>query len=245
MGRGSALSKISRLDQLIGKLKSGDVYTAANLASNLSVSQRTLMRDLATLKEQGYPIEAEKGRGGGIRLYPRWGIGRLALNYREVLDLLLAVSVIEKLNSPLFLNNLASVKNKLFASFPDAQRPQVQQLRQRLLIGDTASAHVMTNYEEIPPSAHTDVVAKGFFELRMITIEYQRADGEASTRTIEPHYMFLNWPIWYIIGWDLAKAVPRTFRLDRIATAVIADARFQLRPLSHFPDELENFSVKL
>jgi predicted DNA-binding transcriptional regulator YafY len=127
VGRGSTSGKMARLDQLLGRLKSGDACTAALLAKELGISTRTLMRDLDDLKEQGYPIETDQGRGGGVRLHPRWGIGRLALNYREVIDLLLALSVLEKMRSPLLLENLSSIRNKLFASFPDAQRPNIAQ----------------------------------------------------------------------------------------------------------------------
>lgn len=106
MAKGSAASKLERLDQLLGCLRKGEATTAQTLASELGVSLRTLMRDLETLKAKGYPIEADKGRGGGVRLHHRWGIGRLSLNYREVIDLLLMFAVIEKLNSPLLLGNL-------------------------------------------------------------------------------------------------------------------------------------------
>ncbi|MFT6904131.1 MAG: putative DNA-binding transcriptional regulator YafY [Oleiphilaceae bacterium] len=57
-------------------------------------------RNLDALKGQGYPIETDQGRGGGARLYARWGIGRLALNYQKVIDLLLALSVLEKCSHP-------------------------------------------------------------------------------------------------------------------------------------------------
>lgn len=146
MGRGSSDDKLDRLDQLIGKLKAGEAHTASSLAEELGVSLRTMMRDIKTLRDKGYPIDAEKGRGGGVRLYSKWGIGRLTMNYREVIDLLLALSVLEKLNSQLFLNNLESIKNKLHASFPDPQRPKIRKIRSRILIGELAPATVMHNY---------------------------------------------------------------------------------------------------
>ena len=62
MGRGSAIEKLERLDQLIGKLKAGESYTASTLAEEFGVSLRTMMRDLKTLRDKGYPIDADKGQ---------------------------------------------------------------------------------------------------------------------------------------------------------------------------------------
>jgi predicted DNA-binding transcriptional regulator YafY len=245
MGRGSTSGKMVRLDQLLGRLKSGDPFTATILAQELDISLRTLMRDLQSLKEQGYPIETEKGRGGGVRLYPRWGIGRLALNYREVIDLLLALSVLENMDSPLLLGNLSSVRNKLFASFPDAMRPTIRQLRERILVGEQASAQVLDGYQNEFQRESSSVILQSFFETKQIEIEYQRADRVISTRSIEIHYLFLNWPVWYLISWDHFRDAPRTFRIDRVQKATIHHENFKLRALTSFSDELSQFSKPL
>lgn len=245
MGRGSTANKLSRLDDILGKLKTGDVYTAASLANELNVSVRTLMRDIETLRDKGYPIETEKGRGGGLRLYPRWGVGRLAMNYREVIDLLLALSILEKMDSPLFLSNLNSVRNKLFASFPDAQRPQIQRIRERILVGNQASGGVLNNYENTILGETTSLILQGFFELRSLNITYKKADGEITSRDIDVHYLFLNWPVWYLITWDHLRYSTRTFRIDRVMNAKASDAGFSLKPLTEFSDELVQFSTPL
>lgn len=244
MGRGSS-SKMTRLNQLLGRLKSGDPMTAALLAEEFGVSARTLMRDLDALKDQGYPIETDQGRGGGVRLYARWGIGRLALNYQEVIDLLLALSVLEKMQSPLMLGNLKSVRNKLFASFPDAKRPSIRELRERILVGELASDSVQSNYQNHIKKEHTQILLEAFFDKRALEITYQRADGEQSNRNIEIHYLFLNWPVWYLIAWDYLREAPRTFRLDRISETNMRGERFCLKPLSEFSSELVQFSKPL
>lgn len=245
MGRGSVAVKINRLDQLLGRLKSGDSFTAKQLAAQFNVSQRTLMRDLQTLKEQGYPIESEPGRGGGIRLYARWGIGRLALNYREVIDLLLALAILERLDSPLFLTHLTSIKNKLFASFPDAQRPYIQQLRQRIMVGATASPQVLENYQNIAQGEVSDIVMQAFVEHRCLAISYQREDGELSLRTVEVHHLFLNWPVWYLFCWDHMRQANRTFRIDRVHQAQIQEQHFSVKPFATFDAELQRITSTL
>jgi len=61
-------SRVIRLDALKALLADSDATTAGDLASELGVSVRTVQRDLASLRELGMPIEADRGRGGGIRL---------------------------------------------------------------------------------------------------------------------------------------------------------------------------------
>jgi predicted DNA-binding transcriptional regulator YafY len=204
-----------------------------------------MMRDLKTLRDKGYPIDADKGRGGGVRLYSRWGVGRLTMNYREVIDLLLALNVLEKLNSQLFLNNLDSVKNKLYASFPDSQRPNIRKIRNRILIGELAPEAVTQNYTATINSQQNDVILESFFDQKCIKICYQQKDGTITERLIEIHYMYLNWPIWYLICFDHLRKEPRTFRIDRIQIANITKEIFQSRIISFFSPELENFSSRL
>ncbi|NQZ90122.1 MAG: WYL domain-containing protein [Colwellia sp.] len=245
MGRGSTIDKLERLDQLIGKLKTGEAYTASTLAEELCVSLRTMMRDLKTLRDKGYPIDADKGRGGGVRLYPRWGVGRLTMNYREVIDLLLALSVLEKLNSQLFLNNLESIKNKLYASFPDTQRPKIRKIRNRILIGELAPTTVTENYSSTVNNQQNDCILESFFDQKCLDICYKQKDGTITKRLIEIHYLYLNWPIWYLICFDHLRNEPRTFRIDRIQVADITGDKFQSRTISFFSPELEKFSSRL
>jgi len=245
MGRGSSIEKLDRLDQLIGKLKAGEIYTASTLAEELGVSLRTMMRDIKTLRDKGYPIDADKGRGGGVRLYPRWGVGRLTMNYREVIDLLLALSVLEKLNSQLFLNNLESVKNKLYASFPDTQRPKIRKIRNRILIGELAPTTVTENYSMTVNNQQNDIILESFFEQKCLDICYKQKDGTVTKRLIEIHFLYLNWPIWYLICFDHLRKEPRTFRIDRIQVANITEEKFQNRIINYFSPELEKFSSRL
>ena len=61
-------------------------------------------------------IDADRGRGGGVRLDRNWGVGRINLAYSEAVDLLISLAVAEQMNSPMFLANLDSVRRQLVAS---------------------------------------------------------------------------------------------------------------------------------
>ena len=235
---------MDRLDELTGLLRSGDHHVANDLAEQLGVSKRTLMRDLEILKDRGFPIETEQGRGGGLRLHRHWGIGKLHLSYKEVIDLLLSLAVMEKLGSPIFLGNLKAIRNKLALSFPQEQRSKVETIRKRLLIGDLASAQVMESYPNpVIPAANT--IYESFFEMKMLEIVYSDASGRRTRRTVEPQYLMLNWPVWYLLAWDHLRVDVRCFRMDRIAAAKVTEAPFRLKRVESFIEGIEELGSTL
>ena len=71
-----------------------------------------------------------------------------------------------------------------------------------------------------------------------MAIRYQREDGETSERDIEPHYLLLKYPIWYVIAFDHLRKCPRTFRCDRMLAAKMTGTHFQLLPKEKFASSL-------
>lgn len=245
MGRKNIAETLERLDTVLALLKATETHTVQDLADQLNVSSRTILRDLNRLRDKGYPIESEQGRGGGVRLAPRWGIGRLTLNYRETIDLILGLNILEQLQSPLFLHHLQNVRHKVLASFPDSQRENIRQIRQRLLIGPLANPHILDTYNRPQFPERHDVILNSFFHQTRLTIHYERADETLTTRDIEIHFLHLNWPIWYLVAYDHLRQAPRTFRIDRIKECVASETSFALKPLSDFPKDLRDFARTL
>ncbi|SFU16106.1 Predicted DNA-binding transcriptional regulator YafY, contains an HTH and WYL domains [Pseudovibrio denitrificans] len=236
--RATALERLDRLEQIEMLLKSGECPTTHDLAKELGVSQRTLFRDLELLRERGLPIEADKGRGGGIRLQSRWGVGRLKLEYKEAIDLLISLAIAESMRSPLLLANLKPIRRKLIASFSPELRSRVDTLKSRIWIGGTASVYVYGSFEEIDSDAMSPI-NEAFLMSKCIQIEYSDQNGNLSQRTIEPHYLFLSYPVWYIMAWDHLRNAVRTFRLDRIKSAQMLEKSFPLKPKHPFIDAID------
>ena len=244
MGRNSSVSKKKRLDELLGLLKAKDYWITSELSEELGVTQRTLMRDLSDLKELGIPIESERGRGGGIRINRLYGLGRVDFNYSEIIDLILALSTIERMNSPIFLQDLKSVKNKIIRAFPDSQKSRVNELRKRIYIGDEASQVVRDTYNK-PNKKVVEALHTSFFERKQIEIVYKNERGERAKRIIEPEIMLLNWPIWYIFGWDHLRDDVRNFRIDRIHSCKVLDERFKALPKSKYAEFIDKFFKRI
>ncbi|WP_375756939.1 helix-turn-helix transcriptional regulator [Corallococcus exercitus] len=216
-----------RLDRLLGLLASQRSWNGPGLAAELGVSLRTLRRDMARLAARGVPIEAERGRGGGVRVPARVGLGRLQLNHREALDLLLALAIGERMRSPLLLSSLKGLRQKIATAFPPEERSRINRLRRRILHGPLASHRISESWENPRPSV-LGLVQDGFFEQRALEVVYRTA-RERTTRVVEPHYLMLAWPAWYLLVWDHLRDAVRLLRLDRIESARLTDATFQLR----------------
>lgn len=227
--------RAERRSRLIGLLRSEEHWKTSDLREHLGVSQRTLMRELAELRNAGYPIESDRGRGGGIRLDGRWGIERLNLSHHEVVELVLALAIVESLQSPLLTSNLKAIKQKLFQAFPQKQRSAVSNIRKRIMIGDNAKANVVSQYAT-PVQRVSEAMAEAFLRQVCVEIEYQSEGGEITLRVIEAQFILLNLPIWYIIAWDHLRASSRVFRIDRIRNARLVDGGFKLRPKHMFTD---------
>ena len=60
--------RAERLIAILMALQRAQALTAGELAQRLSVSVRTIFRDIDALSTMGVPVYTEQGRGGGIRL---------------------------------------------------------------------------------------------------------------------------------------------------------------------------------
>lgn len=234
-------SHLSRLDKLTSLLKSDDFLTAKDLSKALGISTRTLYRDINLLRERGLPIDADKGRGGGIKLHQNWGIGRLNLSNSETVDLLISLAIAQKMNSSLFMENLKSIHYKLLALLSPKQKLKINKLRERIRIGTSASPLVLESFE-LSEKQETKSLSTAFIYQKKLHIKYEDENKIVSTRQIEPHYLYLNYPVWYIFAWDHLRNDFRTFRCDRILNSRIEEGSFKLR---HFDDFLHMLRTDL
>jgi predicted DNA-binding transcriptional regulator YafY len=229
----SSTSKWERLERLRGLLLGGEPTTAAQLAEALRVSLRTTMRDLDALRDSGVLIEADPGRGGGVRIASGHGGGRVSLGFDEALDLLVAIAVAEKLNTPAAQHSLRAAREKLSLLFAPAHRESIRTLRRRILVGTAASARIAAEFD-MRKARHAQVLRRAFTERRCLNLSYSDQAGRVTIRTAEPQFLLLNPPAWYVLAWDRLRDGVRAFRVDRIASASVLEERFGLRPSGVF-----------
>ncbi len=251
MARSHDAIRLNRLAVLQAHLESEDSTTVAELADEFHVSRRTIQRDLDLLRDRGLPIEAERGRGGGVRLRQAWSTGRLHLSYAEAVDLLVSLSVAEQMRSPLLMAHLESVRRKLMASFSAPMRKKVRRLKSRILVGPSVSPKVLlgVSASSKPPNhqpvrAVTEALHQAFIARQALQIRYRSENGTRTRRVIEPHYLMLCYPLWYVAAWDRLRDDVRTFRCDRIERALRLEDDFVLRPRTQFRSAFHDIPLR-
>ncbi len=107
--------------------------TAAQLADELGVSRRTVLRDIDALGEAGLPVLIHRGSRGGFELAfnHRTRLTGLASDEAEALGVLLAAPVHELAELGL-ADAAARARSKLVESLPDPVRATVQRSQDRV-----------------------------------------------------------------------------------------------------------------
>ena len=62
-----------RHDSIVRTLRRNGTSTIAALALEVGASRRTVLCDISALRDEGYVIHSDVGRGGGLQLDPRSG----------------------------------------------------------------------------------------------------------------------------------------------------------------------------
>ena len=238
MPKTKTLSHIERLEQLISRLRVDEAIILRDVAEELGVSMSTINRDVRILREQGIPIEADRGRGGGIRISSTWGVGRISLTFQEAVDVLVSLAAIEKLELPMTFGSARRIRTKLISSFSKHDQARISKLASRIKVGPTSSPQVISTYQPVA-SKITKGIQESFLLMLMAKISYRRGDGKITTRVVEPHYMILNHPVWYILCWDHLRKEVRTFRCDRLENITIQNRIFKLRPWLDFEEAMQ------
>ena len=82
----------TRQDTIVRILRRNGTSTIDALAHEVSVSRRTILRDISALRDEGYVIHSDVGRGGGLQIDPRSIQTTAKLAVPEVFALIISVA---------------------------------------------------------------------------------------------------------------------------------------------------------
>ncbi|WP_078947490.1 YafY family protein [Streptomyces griseus] len=189
--------RAARLIKMVLLLQSRPSMTAAELARELEVSERTVTRDAQALSEAGVPVYADRGRVGGYRLVGgyRTRLTGLARGEAEVLFLSGVPGALREMG----LEDAASaarlkVSAALLPSLRDAPRTAAQRFH--------LDAPAWFQEPQTPPLL--PAVADAVWDDRPIRARYRRGEAEVE-RELEPYGLVLKAGVWYMCARAVAE----------------------------------------
>lgn len=208
--------RAARLIKMVLLLQSRPVMTAAELARELEVSERTVTRDAQALSEAGVPVYADRGRTGGYRLVGgyRTRLTGLARHEAEALFLSGLPSALREMG----LDDAASAARlKVSAALLPSLRDASDTAAQRFHLDAPGWYQEPVTPELLP------AVAEAVWDDRTVRARYRRPSGEVE-RELSPYGLVLKAGVWYLCartGDDF-----RVYRIDRFTAVAVSEERF-------------------
>ncbi|MDX2727671.1 MULTISPECIES: helix-turn-helix transcriptional regulator [Streptomyces] len=210
--------RAARLIKMVLLLQSRTAMTAAELARELEVSERTITRDAQALSEAGVPVYADRGRAGGYRLVGgyRTRLTGLARNEAEALFLSGLPLALREMG----LEDAASAARlKVSAALLPSLRDASDTAAQRFHLDAPGWYQEPVTPELLP------AVAEAVWDDRMVKARYRRGGpGSEVERELAPYGLVLKAGVWYVCA--RAGTDFRVYRMDRFAAVAVTDERF-------------------
>ncbi|MFI6597555.1 helix-turn-helix transcriptional regulator [Nonomuraea sp. NPDC050536] len=202
--------RAARLMSLLLLLQGRGGMTAAELAKELEVSERTVHRDVLALSEAGIPVYADRGRGGGYRLLDGYRTRLTGLDRAEAEALFLS-GVPGALREMGLQEVAATARLKAAAALSPGLRDAPATAAQRFHL----DAPGWFAGEKPPPDALVPLARAVWNDRRVATVYKDRL------RVLDPYGLVLKAGAWYLV------ASGAIYRVDRFGAVEVLEETFE------------------
>ncbi len=217
------MRRADRLFLLIQALRGRrTVVTARRLADLLSVSARTVYRDVRDLQLAGVPIEGEAGVGYSLRRGS--DIPPLMFSRDELEALVVGARMVEGWTGASLSRSARQALTKIEGVLPEELKRRSERSR---VFAPPLERHR-------PVAERLDALHAAIEGRQVVELDYRREDGQSSVRAVRPLCLAFWGSAWTLGAWCELRRDFRSFRLDRIAT---------LRPTGRGFEETDHISL--
>jgi predicted DNA-binding transcriptional regulator YafY len=199
-----------RADRLVALLlilqRKGRV-TAAEVAEELEVSERTARRDLEALSMAGVPVYSQQGRNGGWQLLGGGRTDLSGLTADEARALFLVAGPASA--TP----EVRTALRKLVRALPEPMRDQAEAASSAVVVADGWGS---SRRSAVAP-AWLSPIQRAVVDGVQLELSYVAGDGAETVRTVHPLGLAAWGSVWYVMADTVAGL--RTFRIDRVVEA--------------------------
>lgn len=200
--------RADRLVAIILMLQARGQVTAAEVATELEVSERTARRDLDALGVAGLPIYSRQGRNGGWQLAGGGRTDLSGLTASEARALFLVAGPASAATP-----EVKAALRKLVRALPEPFRDSAEAASTAVIV-DPHGWDRPTAPRRTPPLL--DAVQRAVVEAQQVTLGYRARDGAETSRVVHPLGLAAKGAGWYLVAGTDAGL--RTFRVDRMSS---------------------------
>ena len=201
--------RADRLVAVLLLLQARGHVTAAEVASELEVSERTARRDLEALGMAGVPVYSQQGRNGGWQLAGGGRTDLSGLNAAEARALFLVAGP-----SSAATPQVKAALRKLVRALPEPFRRDAEAASEAIVV-DPAGWDQRGRNRPLP--AQLDAVQHAVVAGQQLVLGYRSRTAEHTTRVVHPLGLASKGGTWYLVA-DTDAGL-RTFRVDRVTAA--------------------------
>jgi predicted DNA-binding transcriptional regulator YafY len=203
--------RADRLVAVLLLLQARGRVTAAEVAEELEVSERTARRDLEGLAMAGIPVYSQAGRGGGWSLVGGARTDLSGLTAAEARTLFLVAGP-----SASATPEVKAALRKLVRALPEPFRAEAEAAASAVVLDPTT-----WDRSPVAPPPHLEVLQRAVVEGRQARIRYAGRDRPESERVVHPLGLVAKASVWYLVAGTDAGL--RTFRVGRVRSVEVLD----------------------
>lgn len=211
------------LFELVDLLQTRERLTTETLARDLGVSERTVRRDIARLRDLEIQVEVVPGRNGGVSLEPGTLLPALRFTDDEALALGLGLQLVRRSPSVGLESAAKRAARRLSTTLSKRLRSRLEALGEVL-----TSPPVERRSQDTSPDSHLILdLAEAVRTRHSVELSYLSRQREITARRVDPYGLVHLEHFWYLAGYCHLREGIRTFRLDRVRHAHPAATRFE------------------
>ncbi len=220
------MRRADRLFSILQLLRTKRVITAARMARELEVSERTIYRDVRDLVVAGVPIEGEAGVG--YALARGFDLPPLMFTKAEIEAVVLGVRMVRAWGDAGLADAARAALARIDAALPSSLRGTIE-----------ATQLYAPDFHVRPEVRRELALCRSALDQReKLALTYRAGDGSDTERVVRPLALSFFGSAWLLTAWCELREGFRHFRLDRIRAAQRAGERFEDEPGRSYADFL-------
>lgn len=222
------MRRADRLFQIVQHLRARRLTTAAQLAGLLSVSPRTIYRDIRDLSLSGIPVQGEAGIG--YALDRSYELTALMFTPDEVEAVVVGLRLSQAFAGERLSHAAVTALDKVILALPKNRRSEVD--RSPIY---APPIHANRHVDPLREQLGAAVIAR-----TVMRVSYADDGSRETSRDVQPLALHFWGSVWTLAAWCRLRKDFRNFRLDRIRACTPTGQGFTDEPGKTLEDFLRD-----